>query len=85
MVLVVKLRCILCVAGTSVNNHKSYIINNGEYFYMVKIIKFCSYSDFGCIQVKVHNYFNNYWNYNFIFSELDDVANLLNESESDLF
>ena len=47
-----KLRCILCVAGTSVNNHKSNIRNNGGYFYMVKNIKFCSYSDYGCIQVK---------------------------------
>ena len=47
---------ILCVAGTSVNNHKSNIRNNGGYFYMVKNIKFCSYSDYGCIQVKVHNY-----------------------------
>ena len=27
-----KLRCILCVAGSSVNNHKSNITNNGEYF-----------------------------------------------------
>ena len=51
---------ILCVAGTSVNNHKSNIRNNGGYFYMVKNIKFCSYSDNGCIQVKVYNYFNNY-------------------------
>ena len=50
--LYLKLRCILCVAGTSVNNHKSNIRNNGEYFYMVKNIEFCSYSDYGCIQVK---------------------------------
>ena len=42
------------------NNYKSNIINNGEYFYMVKNIKFCSYSNYGCIQVNVHNYFNNY-------------------------
>ena len=39
------------------NNHKSNIRNNGGYFYMVKnidgISKFCSYSDNGCIQVKV--------------------------------
>ena len=35
-------------------------------------------SDYGCIQVKPYNYFNNYGNYNFIFSELDDVAKLLN-------
>ena len=61
------------------NNYKSNIINNGEYFYMVKNIKFCSYSDYGCIQVKVHNYFN----YNFIFSELDDVAKPPNKSDSD--
>ena len=47
-------------AGTSVNNHESNIRNNGGYFYMVKNIKFCSYSDNGCIQVKVYNYFNNY-------------------------
>ena len=60
LVLFKKLRCILCVAGTSANNHKSNIRNNGEYFYMVKNIKFCSFSDYGCIQVKVHNYFNNY-------------------------
>ena len=59
------------------NSHKSNIKNNGEYFYMVNNI-FFSFSDFGCIEVKVHNYFNNYWNYNFIFSELDDVAKLLN-------
>ena len=77
-----RLRCILCVAGTSVNNYKSNIINNGEYFYMVKNIKFCSHLDYGCIQVKVHNYFNNYCNYNFIFSELDDVAKLPNKSDS---
>ena len=51
------------------NNHKSNILNNGEYF---------SYSDYGCIQVKVHNYLNNYLNYDFIFSELDDVEKLLN-------
>ena len=76
--LIFKLRCILCVAGTSVNNYKSNIINNGEYFYVVKNIKFCSYSDYGCIQVKVHNYFNTYWNYKFISSELDDVAKPLN-------
>ena len=50
---------------------------------MVKNIKFCSYSDYGCIQVKVHNYFNNYFNDNLIFSELDDVAKLLNKSDSD--
>ena len=50
----------LCVAGTSVNNDKSNIRNNGEYFYMMKNIKFCSYSDHGCKQVKVHNYFNNF-------------------------
>ena len=60
------------------NNPKSNIRNNGEYFYMVKNIKFCSYSDYGCIQVKVHNYLN----YNFIFSVLDDVAKLLNKSDS---
>ena len=42
------------------NNHKSNIRNIGEYFYKVKNIKFCSYSDYGCIQVNVHNYFNNY-------------------------
>ena len=60
------------------NNHKSNIKNNGGYFYMVKNIKFCSYSDYGCIQLKVHNYFNNNWNYNFIFSELDHVGKLLN-------
>ena len=42
------------------NNHKSNIRNNGGYFYKAKKIKFCSYSDYGCIQVKVHNYFNNY-------------------------
>ena len=54
------LRYILCVAGTSVNNHKSNIRNNGGYFYMVKNIKFCSCSDYGCIQVKVYYYFNNY-------------------------
>ena len=40
------------------NNHKSNIRNNGEYMYMVKNIKFCSYSDDGRIKVKVHNYFN---------------------------
>ena len=40
------------------NNHKSNIRNNGGYIYMVKNIKFCSYSDNGCIQVKVYNYFN---------------------------
>ena len=45
---------------------------------MVININVCSYSDYGCIHVKVHNYFNNYWYYNFIFSELDDVAKLLN-------
>ena len=45
---------ILCVAGTSVKNHKSNVKNNGEYCYMVKNIKLCSYSDYGCIQVKVH-------------------------------
>ena len=44
------------------NNHESNIRNNGGYFYMVKNIKFCSYSDNGCIQVKVYNYFNNYFN-----------------------
>ena len=71
-----QLRCIICVAGTRVNNHKSNIKNNGEIFYMVKNIQFCS--DYGCPQVTVHNYFNNYWNYKFIFSELDDVAKLLN-------
>ena len=65
------------------NNHKSNSRNNGEYFYMVNYIKLCSYSDYGCIQVKVYNYFNYYWNYNFIFSELDDVAKLLNKSDSD--
>ena len=42
------------------NNHKSNIKTNGEYFYMVNNIKCCSYSDDGCIQVKVHNYYNNY-------------------------
>ena len=62
----------------NVNNHTSNIKNNGEYFYMVKIIKCCSYSDYGCIQVKVHNYFNDYWYYNCIFLEIDDVAKLLN-------
>ena len=60
------------------NNHKSNIKNNGEYFYMAKNIKFCSYSDYRYIQVKVNNYFNNYSNYNCIFSELDDVVMLLN-------
>ena len=74
LVFFLKLRCIICVAGTSVNNHKSNIKNNGEYFYMVKNIKFCTYSDYGCIQVKYYNY----WNFNLIFSELDDVAKLLN-------
>ena len=49
-----------CVVGGSVNNQKSNIRNNGEYFYIVKNIKFCSYSDYGCIQVKVHNYNYNY-------------------------
>ena len=53
------LRYIICVAGTSVNNNKSNIRNNGAYFYLVKNIKLCSYSDYGCIQVKVFNYFNN--------------------------
>ena len=58
------------------NNHKSNIRNNGEYFYMVKKIKFCSYSDYGCIQVKVHNYMSIIIEIIiFIFSELDDVAN----------
>ena len=47
----------MCVAGT---NHKSNIKNNGEYFYMVKNIKFGSDSDYRCIQVKVNKYFNNY-------------------------
>ena len=42
------------------NNHKSNIKNNGEYFYMVNNIKCGSYCDYGCIQVKVHNYLNNY-------------------------
>ena len=42
------------------NNHKSNIRNNGGYFYMVKNITFCSYSDYRCIQVKDYNYFNNY-------------------------
>ena len=46
---------------------------------MEKNIKFCSYSDYGCIQVNVHNYFKNC---NFIFSGLDDVENLLNKSDS---
>ena len=32
----IKMYILFCVAGTSVNNHKSNIINNGEYFYMVK-------------------------------------------------
>ena len=45
---------------------------------MVKNIKFCSYSDYGCIQVKLYTYFNNYCNFNFIFSELADVSKLLN-------
>ena len=39
-IFVFKLRYILCVAGTSVNNHKSNIRNNGGYFYMVKILSF---------------------------------------------
>ena len=59
LVLFVKLRCILCVAGTNVNNHNSNIKTNGMYFYMVNNNTCCSYSDYGCIQVKVHNYFNN--------------------------
>ena len=54
-----KLRCIICVAGTSVNNYKSNIINNGEYFLMVKNFVLIQ-TEYGCIQVKVHNYFNNY-------------------------
>ena len=49
------------------NNHKSNIRNNGGYVYMVKNIKFCSYSDNGCIQVKVYNYFNNYFYFYFFF------------------
>ena len=53
------IRCIICVAGTSVNNHKFNIRNNCEYFYMVNNIKFYSFSDYGCIQVKLHDYFNN--------------------------
>ena len=35
------------------NNHKSNISKNGEHFYIVKINKLYSYSDYGCIQVKV--------------------------------
>ena len=66
------------------NNHESNMKNNGEYIYMVKNIILCSYFDYGCIQVNVHNYFNNYWNYTFIFSELDDVAKLLNSSDSNV-
>ena len=43
------------------NNHKSNIRNNGEYFYMITNIEFCSYSDYGCVyKLKVYNYFNNY-------------------------
>ena len=30
--ILILIRCILCVAWTSVNNHKSNIRNNGEYF-----------------------------------------------------
>ena len=40
------------------NHHNFNIRNNGEYFYMVKNIKFCSHSDYGCMQVKGHNYLN---------------------------
>ena len=65
------------------NNHKSNIRNNGEYFYMVKNIKFCSDSDYGCMQVKVHNYSIIIEIIIFIFLELDDVAKLLNKSDSD--
>ena len=42
------------------NNNTSNIRNNGGYFYMVKNIKFRFFSDYGCIQVKVHNYFSNF-------------------------
>ena len=55
--------CTVLTVSTQISNIK----NNGEYLYMVKNIKFCSYSDYGCIQVKVLNYFNNYWNYNLAF------------------
>ena len=48
---ILKIRCILCVVGTIVNHHKCNIKNNGEYIYVVKYIKLCSYSDYGCICV----------------------------------
>ena len=35
-----KIKCILCVVGTSANNYKSKIRNNGEYLYMVKILNY---------------------------------------------
>ena len=43
------------------NNHESNILNNGEYFYMVKNITLFPILIMDvCIQVKVPNYFNNY-------------------------
>ena len=54
-------KCILCVAGTSVNNHKSNIRNNGEYFYMVeKILNFVPILIMDVYKLKVYTYFNNY-------------------------
>ena len=39
------------------NNHKSNIKNNSEYFYMVANINCCSYSDYGWCNV-LRNVFN---------------------------
>ena len=56
-----KLRCILCVAGTSVDNHKSNIRNNGEYFlYGENILNFVPILIMDVYKLKVYNYFNNY-------------------------
>ena len=65
-----------CVAGTNVNNHKSKIRNIMVGILCSKNIQLCSYSDYGCTNKTIIILI-------IIIMAIDDVAKLLNSSDSE--